>query len=432
MGRRQNHVERWPDDVKVMTVLRIISVAWLLALGEPIANLFRANLPRLELALALIGVAFFVAIYLWVIFRSAPYGSDARSGAKLESPTRPWILARSQLRCWLPLGALATLGVIYSISYGNLWLDLLVYTGVAAGYHLRIRQAAWVIPAVAVLAAILGGVVNRSPGDAGPDFLLILSVGTGVATVLYALATVRELHAARGELARLAVAEERLRFARDLHDLLGHSLSLIALKSELAGQLAFQSPERAAAEMRDVEGVARTALHEVREAVSGYRQPTLASELAGAAEILAAAGIELRREGTLEALPARVEAALAWAVREGVTNVIRHSRAEACTIRLTRTGNVVTVEVIDNGTSATANLGDLPHRPGHSGLAGLAERIAALDGQVEAGARPNGGFGLNVTVPLRRTRAEAGPPTRSPPEDVVPETLPHHAPGEPS
>ncbi|TME45085.1 MAG: sensor histidine kinase, partial [Chloroflexi bacterium] len=131
----------------------------------------------------------------------------------------------------------------------------------------------------------------------------------------------QQLSMAREQIGRLAVGEERLRFARDLHDLLGHSLSVIALKSELAGRLIQSTPGLAAHEVEDIEKVARDALREVREVVAGYRQPTLAAELAGAREALTAAGIEFRVDQDHAALPPAVEAVLAWAVREGVTNV---------------------------------------------------------------------------------------------------------------
>src|SRR5262249_26323189 len=127
----------------------------------------------------------------------------------------------------------------------------------------------------------------------------------------------RELHATREELARLAVSEERLRIARDLHDLLGHSLSVIALKSELARKLIEREPSRAAAELDDIESVSRTALAEVREAVQGYRQLGLAVALENARTALTAAGIDCEVAETDTALPADVDAVLAWAVREG-------------------------------------------------------------------------------------------------------------------
>ena len=145
-----------------------------------------------------------------------------------------------------------------------------------------------------------------------------------------------ELFAARAELARTAVAQERERFARDLHDLLGHSLSVIALKAELAGRLLPGCPEQAATEVAEVEQVARQALSEVRLAVSGYRQPTLDSELEGARIALSAAGVDTSVVRAPVALDPEVEGVLAWAVREGATNVIRHSRARIAALRIGR------------------------------------------------------------------------------------------------
>ena len=144
----------------------------------------------------------------------------------------------------------------------------------------------------------------------------------------------RELIEARAEMARLAVADERARFARDLHDLLGHSLSVIALKAQLAQKRLPHDPETAAADVADIEAVTRDALREVREAVSGYHRPALDAELEGARTALGAAGIETTIDRPAVALPPDVEAVLAWTVREAATNVIRHSGARHSAIRL--------------------------------------------------------------------------------------------------
>jgi two-component system sensor histidine kinase DesK len=212
--------------------------------------------------------------------------------------------------------------------------------------------------------------------------------------------TIRDLHGAREELARQAVVEERLRLARDLHDLLGHTLSLIVLKSELAGRLLEKAPDRAKNEIHDLETVARKALREVRQAVAGYRQPTLESELEGARQMLTAAGISCRIRNSVGKLPSEVDAALAWAMREGVTNVIRHSRAQACQIKILCTGDTVRAAVIDDGYTEENGK---PVQFG-SGLAGLAERLAMLGGSVQAGPSPEEGapgFGLVVELPLQ-------------------------------
>ena len=227
---------------------------------------------------------------------------------------------------------------------------------------------------------------------------------------------VRE-RAAQEETARLAVMTERLRIARDLHDLLGHNLSLITLKSELARRLAGSASERLASEIGDIEQVARTTLQEVREAVGNYRQPTLSNELHGAQEILAAAGIIYHyendesnesNESDLETLPTAIEAVLAWALREGVTNAIRHSHAHSCTIRVTRGMQNAQVEIIDDGTSITKEPAGRSEDTdstngtsrGSNGLRGLAERVAALGGSFEAGPCVDGGFRLSVSLPL--------------------------------
>jgi two-component system sensor histidine kinase DesK len=216
------------------------------------------------------------------------------------------------------------------------------------------------------------------------------------------VATAEELRAAREELARRAVAEERLRFARDLHDLLGHSLSLITLKNELAGKLLPHAPERAAKEIGEAEAVARRALREVREAVAGYRQPTLVEELHGAEEMLAAAGIACRVEYSAGLLPKSVDALLAWAVREGMTNVIRHSRARHCAIRIAREAGMARAEVRDDGRGPARAQDGGGTTVGGSGLAGLAERVGDFAGaDFAAGPLPEGGFCLRVGLPLR-------------------------------
>jgi len=191
-----------------------------------------------------------------------------------------------------------------------------------------------------------------------------------------------------------AADQERLRLARDLHDLLGHSLSLIAIKSQLARRLlAPGDVSQAATEIADVERVARESLQDVRHAVEGYRQPNLTSALANARAALAAAGINSTIDLSAGHLPTAVDAALAWAVREGITNVIRHSGAAKCAIRLTREDREVRLEITDDGPSP------LIHPPGN-GLRGLQERVAARRGRMDAGPLQHGGYRLHMSVPL--------------------------------
>jgi signal transduction histidine kinase len=191
-----------------------------------------------------------------------------------------------------------------------------------------------------------------------------------------------------------AVDQERLRLARDLHDLLGHSLSLITIKSQLAHRLlASSDPAGATSEIGDIERVARESLGDVRHAVDGYRQPTFRAALAGARAALSAAGIASTVEQDPGPMPAELDTALAWAVREGVTNVIRHSHATTCSIRLTRDGLKANLEITDDGATTVV------HGPGN-GLRGVQERAAARGGHAEAGPLRHGGFQLRVSLPL--------------------------------
>ena len=233
----------------------------------------------------------------------------------------------------------------------------------------------------------------------GRIVFLVAAGGFGMIGVGHLIRTIRALRAARAEIARLAVADERLRFARDLHDLLGHSLSTIAIKTALAHRLLPDAPERAMHELEDVQTVTQEALKEVRDAVTGYRQPTLAAELANAREILAAAGISCQCEDATGTLPPAVESVLAWTVREGVTNIVRHSRARHATIRIRHEHDAIRADVSDDGEGEGAETPALPGTGG-SGLRGLAERAAAVGGQIEARPYPNGGFRLTVTLPL--------------------------------
>jgi two-component system sensor histidine kinase DesK len=208
----------------------------------------------------------------------------------------------------------------------------------------------------------------------------------------------QEAYAARDALARLAVTEERLRFSRDLHDLLGHSLSLIAVKSELAMRTARADPDRAGAEMADVQRAAREALREVRAAVRGYRAVELDAELAGVRAVLEAAGVRCDIGDLPGGLPPEVRSVLAWVIREGATNVIKHSEARDCAITLTLYGGSVVMEMRNDGVrGAAADAG--------SGLTGLTERVAVLGGEITAGRHGRDGFLLRAAVPLPREDA---------------------------
>ena len=350
----------------------------------PIRAVLTSDPSPARVLFALGGAALFSGVFLWLIWVHEPLPSAADLSEVRKRRTA--------------IVFLAVLAVALNLILGNEWRVLFFHINVAAGLMLLTWDAYVAIAGLAVCTLALGI-------TSGMAWLVLPTVAIGLWATAFVrqVAAVAQLRAAREEIARLAVAEERLRFARDLHDLLGHSLSLITLKSELAGRLLFAEPERAASEVRDIEGVARRALREVREAVAGYRQPTLDRELYGARETLEAAGIACRIENRVGVLPGPTDAVLAWTVREGVTNVIRHSRARRCEILLTRDGDEARAEIIDDGD------GSPPGPNGYtagSGLSGLAERVAASGGDLEAeplpreGLRP-GGFSLRVSLPLR-------------------------------
>ncbi|MFC3519494.1 sensor histidine kinase [Streptomonospora nanhaiensis] len=221
---------------------------------------------------------------------------------------------------------------------------------------------------------------------------------------------VTEAHAARDAQARLAVSEERLRFSRDMHDLLGHSLSALAVKSELAARLAERDPQRAASEMTAVQHLARDALREVRAAVSGYREVDLAAEAASVQAVLTAAGVRCTVTGADLDLPSAQRAVASWVVREGTTNVLRHSSARSCSVVLRRGADTLVVEVhndgVPNGANQGANRGQGGSAPEYgNGLSGLTERVAAAGGALTATHTGGGGFLLRAVLPLPASRA---------------------------
>ena len=189
-----------------------------------------------------------------------------------------------------------------------------------------------------------------------------------------------------------------MRLSRDLHDLLGHNLSVIALKSQLARRLLGRDVHAAEKVIVEIEAVARDSLQEARAAVRGLRGASLAAEVDHAREALEAAGIEVavRLEGQL---PAEVEAPLAFAVREAATNAIRHSRARRCEISVRQGGKQVELEVRDDGVGAGGSSG------AGSGLRGIRERLGAAGGALDAAPEPCGGFKLTLACPSRRQGA---------------------------
>lgn len=342
------------------------------------------GLPTARLVLTLLLAVAFVATY-WRLMAGGWIPKDRRTDDERHAPQM--------------LAALTAIAVAISLLGGADWAGMWCFVGAAIGLRVPRDRA---IPLLFVAAAASAGTVSLGGVDdaSAPVSLFIVTIGVGMLTGGFRrLRTVSiQLNEARDEIGRLAVADERLRFARDLHDLLGHSLSVIALKSELANRLIQDRPDQAAEHMRDIEAVTRRALSEVREAVAGYRRPALHAELAGARSTLAAAGIDVDA-GPVPAveLPPDAEAVLAWAVREGATNVLRHSEASRVRISFDVTRDDATLTLTDDGNACP----DAQSAGDGTGLAGLAERVARVRGHLDAAPRDDGdGFRLHVTVPL--------------------------------
>jgi two-component system, NarL family, sensor histidine kinase DesK len=347
----------------------------------PLGDLLSGRLSPGSEMVAAAGLAAFAALYLrlfWILPSIATERRGEGSGL---------------------LAAIAGLAVALSIAFGDEWLGLIVYLSVALALALPARFALAGIAAVAAFAVAVTGELDVAVQVVA--FGVILGAGRRL------MELVRELEAARGQVAELAASEERLRLSRDMHDLLGHNLSVIALKSQLARKLLRRDPTAAESEVLDIESVARSSLQEARAAVRGLRSASLDSELDRAKETLEGAGI-VANVHSAGPMPARVETLLGFAAREGVTNVIRHSGARRCRITVRRTAEVAELEVRDDGTGAP-NQGDKG-----TGLRGLSERMAEAGGTLQAGPAEGGGFRLVARVPIatatpRRAEGETEP-----------------------
>jgi two-component system sensor histidine kinase DesK len=293
------------------------------------------------------------------------------------------------------LVALTVDAFVLSGWFGHGMHMLFALVAMACGVVVPWRRRPWpviVVGTLSVTAGVASWLKGASPGDALTVWYSTLISGFIVSIILLLFGAIRELRETREELARTAVSEERLRFARDLHDLLGHTLSVMVIKAQAVRKLIPRDTGLAADQAADIETIGRDALRQVRLAVSGYRGRGLAAELDGARTALRDAGIEpaVRQEGT--PLPEEAGSLLGWAVREGVTNVIRHSGATTCEISVRGGADTAVLSIRDDGRGGPPVLGN--------GLRGLTERVNGAGGRLQAGPGEQGGYVLTVTVPL--------------------------------
>jgi two-component system sensor histidine kinase DesK len=377
----------------------VFSGVWLVYLIQPVIDLFHHG-GALWIAGGLVIVVTFCAIYLPLLM----YHEDRPELAKAGLVT------------------IAVLAALACLIYGSAWTPMWIYVSAATGMVLAAvasRQVAFLgVLFVGACYLFFCWISHFGLGNTLAVLLPVVLIGVAMIGFRLQLTLMHELALARGTVAKLAANEERLRLARDMHDLTGQSLSMITLKSELAAKRLAKLPSSAErdavlTELGDIGRVSRQTLHDIREAVSGYRRPTLAIEVITARNALEAAGVALDddpeltlRSGTFDP---DAEAVLAWCLREAVTNVIRHSRARHCRIRLTERMGELSLEVTDDGRGFAGQDQETPQTPDShtgSGLRGVSERLSAIGGRLSLGPAegsgskgPGHGFRLVATVP---------------------------------
>jgi two-component system sensor histidine kinase DesK len=359
---------------------------WLLYLIGPVVDLFTGHYSALYTWGGIAVIGLFSAVYLILV----------------PNWPRPY-------RFTLPgLAVLAVLATVACVIYGGMGaVALWIFMSSASG--LLVTNRRWAVRAVAaciVCYVVFSATSHITSTDFLSNLLPVLFIGFAMIGLRRQVQLTSELERAREEVAQLAASEERLRLARDMHDLTGQSLSMITLKSELAGRLLGRLPgsaerDRVQDEIEQVAAVSRQTLRDIREAISGYRRPTLAVEIITARTALASAGIAARDEADLMVLSGTfdpdAEAALAWCLREAVTNVVRHSGAQNCCINLTSRAGTMSLTVRDDGRGLTDAAS--PRERAGSGLHGMSERLSAVGGTLELRPDLRPGFCLIATVP---------------------------------
>lgn len=345
--------------------IQVASLGFVGFLVPPAVELFGRGRPAYAIALGLAGLLAFAALFgrlLWTGVVEPHHGRGRRE-----------------------LGGLAVLGLALQPLFGLGWLltASFIVTSVALLSEPRRRWAPWFGGVVAADVLIGLALLDLGPGRTALVAGVVVVYGLFVGGFYWVAGLSAQLSTARAELARAAVAAERLRIARDLHDVLGQRLTEVVLKAELAARMVEVEPSGAADEMRAVGRIAREVLGEVRTTVSGYRDVTLDSEVATAREVARAGGVDLDVELPAPPPNGATATTLAWVVREGVTNVMRHARAHRCVVTVTA-GDPVVVTVVDDGPAAAG--GRRREIRFGTGLTGLAERVSAAGGTLRADA----------------------------------------------
>jgi two-component system sensor histidine kinase DesK len=337
---------------------------WLIYLGFFLLNPFLQHASRAMWTAMGLGIVLFLPLYF--------------AGYWLRDRRNLWIVAAIALLgfAFAPFNPGASVFIVYASSFA-------AFTG----------SAAFAAALILLLTASVG--VETWLLHLHPVFWIngtVTSIAIGAVNIHFAQRSYanRQLRMAHEEIQHLARIAERERIARDMHDVLGHTLSLVILKSELASKLVEHDPQRAAGEIRDIEQAAREALAEVRNTISGYHAGTLEEELLRARATLDTAGIALEYEASSLSLPPAQEMVLALALREAITNIVRHAHAKHCRLRLEQTHNTCLLEIADDGRGGTSEEGN--------GMRGMRARIEALEGKILR--VTNTGTRLTIELPL--------------------------------
>jgi two-component system sensor histidine kinase DesK len=353
----------------------VFAALWLFYLGDSVSALLKQ--PDLTWrTIGLVAVVAFAASYLFMV----------RLGSRLPDlmpPPRSFVI-----RALIGTAVMLTLFGLQIPGAGAHALTCLVYIAAFGMVSLPLPVAVPLAAALTAVAEILPGVV---PGWDDNGYGLAVILGS-LATWGIRMASVRQnrLTAAQQEIADLAVQNERARIAADLHDILGHSLTVVTVKAELAQRLLDVDLDRARRELADLESLARDALADVRSTALGVRGISLPGEIAAAREALAAANVEAVLPGAADEIPSRNRELFAWTIREAVTNIVRHSRARHAEVRLVPGA----VEILDDGAGPATMNGD------GQGLAGLRRRAEALGAKLTVGRREDQqGFRVRVEIP---------------------------------
>jgi two-component system sensor histidine kinase DesK len=344
------HPQRW------LTYVWLAYLSWFIVEGLVRAATWRGDVG------AAIGVAIFLPLYFYSY----------------------WVRGRRVL--W-PVAAMCALGTVYA-PWNNGAVTFFIYATAALVSLRNVKEIWWGLAGIMVWLTGVALLLQPSPAFWISGGLSTIFVGL---ISIYRVQEIRmrsRLELAQDEVERLAKIAERERIARDLHDLLGHTLSLIVLKSEVASKFADIDPVRAVSEIRDVERISRDALAQVRAAVRGYRSTGFNAELEHAREALRSAGIALDCTAGSVRLPASQEGVLVLALREAVTNIVRHSSARCCNIRLAGGNSGVELHIADDGRGSNVGEG--------FGLSGMRERVEAMGGTLER----DGSHGMTLLIRL--------------------------------